>query len=95
LGVPSTATQAEITRAYRQRVRAHHPDTRSSQRPPTAADGLQQVLDAYAVLRDPARRANYDRRAAARANQPRVRIMRTPSGPAQPGKIRIPVTFIS
>ena len=28
LGVSPTATQAEITHAYRTRLRAHHPDTR-------------------------------------------------------------------
>ena len=36
LGVSPTATQAEITHAYRTRLRAHHPDTRhtpSSQTP--------------------------------------------------------------
>jgi curved DNA-binding protein CbpA len=57
LGVPPTATQAEITHAYRIRLRAHHPDTREA---PTSDDHLREVLAAYALLRDPARRARYD-----------------------------------
>lgn len=61
LGVPSAASQAEITHAYRARLRDHHPDTRSSPSSRGADERLRQVLDAYALLRDPARRADYDR----------------------------------
>ena len=41
LGVSPTATQAEITHAYRTRLRAHHPDTRHPppQKPPTTTSG--------------------------------------------------------
>ena len=41
LGVSPTATQAEITHAYRTRLRAHHPDTRHHRRrkPPTNTSG--------------------------------------------------------
>lgn len=56
LGVASTAAPAEIAHAYRARVRSRHPDTGHD----TAADGLSAVIAAYAVLRDPARRADYD-----------------------------------
>src|ERR1700756_1122421 len=56
LGVAPTATQAEITHAYRTHLRAHHPDTRPAQSAHTADDHLRQVLAAYALLRDPARR---------------------------------------
>src|SRR6476469_4551225 len=61
LGVSPTATQAEITHAYRTRLRAHHPDTRHTPPSQTADDDLRQVLAAYDLLRDPARRADYDR----------------------------------
>jgi len=61
LGVSPTATQAEITHAYRTRLRAHHPDTRHTPPSQTADDDLRQVLAAYDLLRDPARRAGYDR----------------------------------
>lgn len=63
LGVSRSATAAEITRAYRNLLRAYHPDTRERAQP---ADGdpdaaLREVLAAYDVLRDPHQRAAYDR----------------------------------
>lgn len=64
LGVAPTATQAQITRAYRRLVRALHPDTRNQQELTTALDSqLGQVVSAYALLRSPRRRAQYDRAA--------------------------------
>jgi curved DNA-binding protein CbpA len=59
LGVSRDATAAEITRAYRRRARAVHPDTA----PPGAgaAARFRVVSEAYQVLSDPARRAVYDR----------------------------------
>lgn len=63
LEVSPSATPAEITHAYRQKLRSQHPDTRTAPGTDseTAADNeLRQVLAAYAVLRDPARRAAYD-----------------------------------
>jgi curved DNA-binding protein CbpA len=64
LGVAPSATQAEISHAYRTRLRRHHPDTRAPIDEPQDAvsdQALRQVLAAYAVLRDPTRRADYDR----------------------------------
>jgi curved DNA-binding protein CbpA len=64
LGLTPRATQAEVSHAYRALLRQHHPDTRSVEhgRSSLAADtALQEVLAAYEVLRDPARRADYDR----------------------------------
>jgi DnaJ-class molecular chaperone len=61
LGVSPTATQPEITHAYRRQLRDHHPDMRS-QAPNSGADErLRQILAAYTLLRDPHRRAAYDR----------------------------------
>ena len=67
LGVSASATPAEITHAYRQKLRAQHPDTRTTPAgaAPPADEQLQRVLAAYAILRDPARRAAYDRTAPA------------------------------
>lgn len=63
LGVAPDATAEEITRAYRRSVRRYHPDTRDSPAGETVADAaLARVIAAYAVLRDPERRAEYDRR---------------------------------
>ena len=61
LGVASTATPAEITHAYRRHLRDHHPDTRAPQPDSPADEQLRQILAAYFVLRDPTRRAAYDR----------------------------------
>ena len=41
LGVSPTATAAEITHAYRTRLRAHHPDTRHT--PPEVAAKAWQI----------------------------------------------------
>ena len=94
LGVSPTATQAEITHAYRDRLRAHHPDTRHPPASKTADDDLRQVVAAYALLRDPARRADYDRATAHTATPPPHR----PHGPTpvdRPpvGRIQIPITY--
>jgi curved DNA-binding protein CbpA len=92
LGVSPTATQAEITHAYRTRLRAHHPDTRHTPSPHTADEHLRQVLAAYALLRDPARRADYDR---ATAIPPRGSQRPTPADRPPAGRIQIPVTYRS
>jgi len=87
LGVSPTATQAEITHAYRTRLRAHHPDTRGMTSR-SADEHLQQVLAAYALLRDPARRAHYDEATARVADAPDVSV--TISDPPA-GRVDIPI----
>jgi len=68
LGVAPDADAREVARAYRRRLREVHPDTRDllSDGPDPAHADLRTLQDAYAVLRNPARRARYDaqRRAA-------------------------------
>jgi DnaJ domain len=61
LEVSPTATQGEITRAYRQQLRDCHPDRRAGEPNYGADERLRQILAAYAMLRDPHRRADYDR----------------------------------
>jgi hypothetical protein len=54
LGVPPNATAAEVHRAFRRRLREHHPDTRPPQDDTTdlASDqALQRALAAYETLR--------------------------------------------
>lgn len=82
LGVASTASPAEIARAYRHRVRDQHPDTRPDTAPGTGADALGDVIAAYAVLRDPASRADYDqqRQSTTDTNTPTT----TPYAPPSP-----------
>jgi DnaJ domain len=59
LGVGRQASPDEIARAYRRAARATHPDGGGSD---AGAERFQLVSDAYDVLRDPGRRAGYDRR---------------------------------
>ncbi len=58
LGVPRNASQDEIKRAYRRLARQYHPDINKS---PDAEARFKEINEAYEVLHDPARRANYDR----------------------------------
>jgi len=58
LGVPRTATQAEIKKAFRKLAREHHPDVRPGDA--TAEDRFKDVNEANAVLSDPAKRRQYD-----------------------------------
>jgi curved DNA-binding protein CbpA len=57
LGVPRQASGEEIARAYRRAARASHPDSGGVR----SAEQFQAISDAYEVLRDPRRRAVYDR----------------------------------
>lgn len=92
LGVSPTATPAEITHAYRARLRAHHPDTRHAPPSKTADDDLRQVLAAYTLLRDPARRADYDQ-TTTDAAAPVHRTPRSAPVDRRPvGRVEIPIT---
>jgi molecular chaperone DnaJ len=55
LGVPETATQKEITRAYRKLARDTHPDAH-----PGLEDRFKEVSAAYDVIGDPEKRKEYD-----------------------------------
>jgi molecular chaperone DnaJ len=58
LGVPRTATEAEIKRAFRALAREVHPDVSEA---PDAEQRFKEAVEAYEVLSDPDRRATYDR----------------------------------
>jgi len=59
LGVPRTASQAEIKKAFRKLARESHPDKHPGDK---AAEGrFKSVNEANAVLSDPAKREKYDR----------------------------------
>jgi curved DNA-binding protein len=57
LGVPRTASQDEIQRAYRKLARENHPDVNAD---PGAEDRFKNISEAYNVLSDPQTRRRYD-----------------------------------
>jgi curved DNA-binding protein CbpA len=93
LGVTAGASPEDITRAYRRAAHAAHPDTRPAD--PDAAARFRALTDAYDLLRDAARRADYDRRHTPwqpPAQHPSARPRPAPGRPAAPlwaGPVRI------
>lgn len=59
LGVPRTATEQELKRAYRQLARKYHPDANPDD--PEAEAKFKEIAVAYETLSDAERRAHYDR----------------------------------
>jgi hypothetical protein len=81
LGVSSTATDKELTSAYRKLAKQHHPDTN-----PASEDKFKEISAAYDVLGDAGQAQGVRRGPSPRASGPvvsrirRVRRGRPPSG---------------
>ncbi|MEW6171832.1 MAG: molecular chaperone DnaJ [Bacillota bacterium] len=60
LGVSRNATQDEIKKVYRKLARQHHPDANPDNKE-KAAEKFREITEAYAVLSDAEKRAQYDR----------------------------------
>jgi len=58
LGVPRTATQAEIKKAFRRLARQYHPDKNPGDK--TAEQRFKDINEAHEVLSDPEKRKLYD-----------------------------------
>lgn len=60
LGIKPEASRREIKRAYRKLVRKWHPDLNPDD--PACGIKVQEINEAYEVLRDRQKRQSYDRR---------------------------------
>src|SRR5579863_5026515 len=58
LGVPKTATAAEIKKAYRELARKYHPDANKGDA--GAEERFKEITEAYNVLSDEKQRKEYD-----------------------------------
>src|ERR1051325_7184400 len=58
LGVPRTATDDEIRKAFRKLARKYHPDVAKDKK--TAEDKFKEINEAYEVLGDAQKRKKYD-----------------------------------
>ena len=59
LGVSRTASEDDIKKAYRKLAKSYHPDRNASD--PKAKDKFAEINTAYEILRDAAKRAQFDR----------------------------------
>src|SRR6267142_3983346 len=58
LGVPRTASDADIKKSFRKLDREYHPDVAKNKK--VAEEKFKEINEAYEVLGDPAKRKKYD-----------------------------------
>ncbi len=98
LGVPFTATYAEITRAYRRAMKRGHPDRQLPERRAAFEELARRLNAAYATLSDPVKRQAYDRTIRQQVIQDQImsryvggfQTFDERSGPAAPHRWREP-----
>jgi curved DNA-binding protein CbpA len=83
LGVEASTSPEDLRRAYVRRARALHPDRQvgvDPDRAAAAARAMQEVNEAWRVLRDPASRVAYDARLR-RPERPEIPVRAPSAGP--------------
>ncbi len=60
LGITRSASEKEVKDAYRKMARKHHPDLFAVGQRRAAEERFKEINEAYEVLRDPAKRSQYD-----------------------------------
>src|SRR6188472_2243089 len=58
LGIPRSATEADVKKAYRKLARQYHPDRNPGDK--AAAAKFKEIQEAYAILGDKQKRTQYD-----------------------------------
>lgn len=84
LGVEYSATNEQITRAYRVAMKEIHPDRQSPEQRARAEEQAKRLNVAYSTLSQPDRRRQYD--TTLRANSVQEQIMNRYSGMTVPGE---------
>ena len=57
LGLNKGASVEEVKKAYKQLAKKYHPDVSKE---PNAEEKFKEIMEAYSVLSDPTKKANYD-----------------------------------
>ncbi len=70
LGVPDSATTAEIKKSYRRLAKQHHPDANPNNA--AAAERFKEISEAHSVLSDAEKRKKYDQMRRLGAFEPRA-----------------------
>jgi curved DNA-binding protein len=86
LGIPPTASAAEVKQNFRRLARKYHPDLNPGDK--VAEDKFKQIGEAYEILADEIRRAEYDQFAtywqAKEKQRPRQTVKKWVRSPAKP-----------
>ena len=61
LGVPRDASPLQVARAHRRLAKRHHPDLHEGASAEVAAAEMRRINEAWVILSNPVRRAEYDR----------------------------------
>ena len=89
LGLRRSATAGDIKRAYRRLAKKHHPDRKGKVR----SEEFVRIQEAYEVLSDRRRRANYDRYGEPDINEELMERLRRDSGPGGHPFIRFAMAY--